>query len=69
MKKNHNEFFVQLRKLMEEHECNIDLNITHSDEVKGFNFNFDDGGFYYCGCGYDLYAFDLDDMVEESSDE
>ena len=69
MKKKHNEFFVELRKLMEEHDCNIDLNITRWDEVKGFNFNFDDGGFYFCACGSDLYAFDLDDMVEESSDE
>jgi len=66
-KKAHHEFFCELRELMDKHKCNIDINITHWDEVKGFNFNFADGGFYYCGCGYDLYVFDLEDMIEESA--
>jgi len=68
-KKSHYEFFDELRSLLEKHDANIDVNVTRWDEIKGLNFNFDDGGFYFCACGYDLYSFDLDDMLEESSDE
>jgi len=68
-KKSHYEFFNELRSLMEIHDVDININVTSWDEIKGFNFNFDDGGFYFCACGPDLYSFDLDDMLEESSDE
>ena len=67
--KLHNEFFTNLQALLEKHEVHIDINSTHWEKIEGLNFNFDDGGFYFCACGYDLHSFDLDDMLKESSDE
>ena len=69
MKKNHNEFFIDLQTLLEKHEAHIDMNATQWEQIEGFNFTFNDGGFYFCACGYDLHSFDLDDMLKESSDE